>query len=107
MRIQAGLKAAIFAKVLRISIVNPSKFDEGSITNNLQVDVGKFSYMMWSFNSLFYNLLNFAVTVSIGVFLFHGVFLVMVLALFVCSLIMVGLFKWWYKIAEDWLEAAD
>ena len=106
-RIQAGLKASVFAKVLRVSIVNPSKFDEGSITNNLQIDVGKFGDTMWSFNSLFYNLLNFAVTVSIGVFLFHAVFLIMVLALFVCSLVMAGLFKWWYKIGDDWLEAAD
>ena len=106
-RITSGVRALIFSKLLKMSIVNPSDHDEGSIINNLQVDADKFNNTMAGFAHFYSDIINFSVTLTLGIWLFSSIFLVMVGALIVCSLVMAVLMYYWFKAADSWLEASD
>ena len=106
-RVNGGIRALIFEKVLAISLVNPSDCDDGSITNNIQVDTEKIQNSLWAFTQLFYYLLNFFVTLALGIQLFGWVFTIMVLALAGSSLLLYFLIKFWYTASDKWMEAKD
>ena len=106
-RIQGGLRMLIFHKLLRIGLVNPNLHDEGSITNNIQIDVSKFESAMWAFSGIFYNLLNFAVTVSLGIYFFSKVFGLFVGLMLVNMPVLMFIIYKRFKIREAWLRAKD
>jgi len=55
-RIRTGLSVLIFHKVLKIGLLNPGPIDEGTVTNNLQIDCDRFGSSIWAINSVFYML---------------------------------------------------
>ena len=106
-RIQFSLSATIFDKILKVGLVNPSPHDEGSITNNLQIDCSRFGLSVNSMAALVSVLLNFFITLTMGIWLFKFIFVILLVVLTFNAFFLGVIFFFWFNIQNKWMKAKD
>ena len=107
MRVQGGLAVSLMQKVLRISILNPSAHDEGTLTNNLQTDIDRVANSLNAINDLVSNFSGLVVTAAVGVYLFSPIFLLIYLTIGIAGLPMSWIADKWTEVGKDWMDAKD
>ena len=107
MQIQAGMKVLVFHKVTKLSLSNSCGHDEGSLINNLQIDCERFANSLFAFNNIFYNLLNFCITVALGSYLFNPIFALIICLIAAGGIPMGVIFYFWFGISNKWMKAKD
>ena len=107
LRIQAALKMMVFEKVTRLSLINPCGKDEGSIINNLQTDCERFSQSMNRFSLIFYSFSNLGISVALGSYLFHPIFMLIIALIATSGIPLIFILYYWYKFDNSWIGAQD
>src|SRR3990167_3244864 len=107
LRVQGSLSTILFKKIEKIRLIDPNYNDEGSLTNNFQIDCERVCESVHSIDWLMYNICNFLVTACVGAYLFQPIFLTIIVAIAIAGIPLVYLSMYWWKIENHWMTAKD
>ena len=106
-RVSTALKSILFNKILKMPLVRPSTHSTGSLVNNAQVDCQQFTTCTIGVCSLFKEGMNFIVTIGLGVWLFHWVYLSLAVILILHFLPLIIILRINYSLNEKWMLKKD
>src|SRR3990167_5332745 len=107
LRVQGSLSTIMFKKIEKIGLIDPNYNDEGSLTNNFQIDCERVCDSVHAMDWLMYNTCNFLVTACVGAYLFQPIFLMIIVAIAIAGIPLVYVSWYWWKIENRWMTAKD
>lgn len=107
LRVQGSLSTILFKKIERIGLIDPNYNDEGSLTNNFQIDCERVCDSVHAMDWLMYNVCNFLFTAAVGAYLFQPIFLTVVISISVAGAPLAYICWYWWKVENRWMTAKD
>ena len=106
-RVEFSLSCMVYDKLLRIGLINPSSHDEGSLTNNLQVDCGQFGGSIFALTHIISTIGNLGISIGMGVWLFKWRFFVMIGVLTMSTMLMYLVTRGFFYVQNKWMDSKD